>query len=136
MPDEYDDFEIELDWEEEPANELVHPSKYKIGDKLVAVGSYLPGGDRAVAVVTIEKIVDWSTINPTQTGAAYVVKRVWGDRLAMSVMKKKRIKGQSLSVPVEDMYYVSGSDLHPLGKERTTKSIRARIFQKKRRKKS
>jgi len=128
MPDDDDDFEIELDWEEEE----VLLSKYQVGDKVVAVGSYMPGGDRAVAVVTIKDITTWEKVSRVSKGLVYVVKREWGDQLAMSVTKTITRKKMKLFVAVDDMYYVDPKDLHQLKKERTTKSIRNRLFPPKR----
>jgi len=137
MPDEDDDFEIELDWEEEPALEEPVISKYKVGDKVVAVGSYLPGGDRrSVAVVQIEKITDWSTISPIgQTGVVYVVKYLWGESLAMPVTKKKKVKGVELVMTVDGMFYVDKKDIHPLLNERSVTSICKRLFPSERKRK-
>lgn len=140
MPDEEDDFEIELDdedWEEAEVDTLHLQSKYSPGEKVVAAGSYLPGDHRAVAVVIIEKIIDWSEVNPTQKGLAYVVKHVWGDRLSMAVRKTVKRKGKKVSVSDESRYYVDKKDVHPLGKERSTNTIRKRLFppQRRRRKK-
>lgn len=139
MPDEDDDFEIELDWEEAPVPEEPAVAKHKVGDKVVAVGSYLPGGDRrAVSVVQIEKVIDWKTVSPLpmQTGTAYVVKHLWGESLAMPVTKKKKVKGEELTVMVDGMYYVDKRDIHPLQNERSVTSICKRLFSSKGRKKA
>lgn len=141
MPDEDEDeldFEIELDWEEEPVPEELGVTKYKVGDKVVAMGSYRPGGDRrSIAVVQIEKIIDWRTVSPlpSQTGTAYVVKHLWGEHLAMPVVKKKKVKGEELIVAVEGMYYVDKRDIHPFQNERSLNSIYNRLFPSKGRKK-
>ena len=126
-PGDNDDFEIEIDDDDFDVeiDDDSAAAKHKPGDKAVAVGGYLPGADRAVAVVIIEKIIDWSSVNPAIHGLAYVVKREWGDSLAMSVFRRNK---QGLSVSVENMYYVDQRNIHPYAGERSTASIRKRLF--------
>lgn len=136
QPDE-DDFEIELDDDDdfeidlEEITDIAPTSKHKVGDKVIAVGGYLPGDERAVAVVVITAIIDWSKVNPAQNGTAYVVKHQWGNQLSMSVTKAVKRKKETLFVTVDGMYYVDRKDIHQHRGERSTNSIRKRLFPKK-----
>jgi hypothetical protein len=126
-PGDNDDFEVEIDDDdfEVEIDDASATAKYKPGDKVIAVGGALPGADKAVAVVTIEKSIDWSTVNPEARGQAYVVKHEWGDSLAMSVYRRNK---QGLSVSIENKYYVDWRDIHPYAGERSTNSIRKKLF--------
>jgi len=139
MPPDEDDFEIELDDDDDIEIELeeivddLPQSKYKVGDKVIAVGNYMPGDVRAVAVVVITDVIDWSKVNPSQNGVAYVVKHQWGNQLAMPVTKAVTRKKDKLFVAVDGMYYVDKKDIHQHRGERSITSIRNRLFPKKRR---